>query len=360
MPSAEAAPGADIPGRHAMATIHRSSRGAWLYAAKLAIAVAILAYLVHGAQQEKLFSQLVNQQKNWMLLGLGFVCAFLSVGLSFIRWRLLVVAQGITFRTVDALRLGSLGYVLNFVSPGSLGGDLFKAVFLARDQPGRRTEAVATVVVDRLMGLAVMLVLASTGILVTGMLSSGNDALRTLCYMILAATAAGLVAVGLLLFVPGLTGPRITEWAKSLPLMGTTIARLLGTAGAYRKQKPLLLRAVALSFLVDLLYIASFYLVAHGLPFAAPSLEQHLLIVPVATLAGAIPATPGGLGTLEAAVEALYRTMPGVKDDVGTIVTLAHRLTTVAVGIVGLIYYLGHRAEVRRTLAEAEELAESG
>lgn len=342
-----------------MAVSHRSSRGTWLYVAKLALAVAILAYLVYSAQQDKRFYELVSRPKDWMRLVVGFVCAFLSVALSFVRWQLLVVALGIKFRTVDALRLGSLGYVLNFVSPGNLGGDLVKSVLLARGQPGRRTEAVATVVVDRVMGLAAMLALASAGILAAGMLSTENDALRTLCYVILAATAAGIVATGLLMFVPGLTGPRLTDWAETIPLVGATVARLLGAARTYRNQKPLLVRAAALSLFVDLLYVVSFFLVAHGLPFKTPSLEQHLLIVPVATMAGAIPVTPGGLGTLEAATEALYRTMPDV-DDVGTIVTLAYRLTTVAVAIVGMLYYLAHRAEVRQSLAEAEELAEIG
>jgi hypothetical protein len=42
------------------------------------------------------------------------------------------------------------------------------------------------------------------------------------------------------------------------------------------------------------------------------------------------------------------------------VVTLAHRVTMMAVALVGLAYYLGHRAEVREVYAEAEELVESG
>ena len=61
------------------------------------------------------------------------------------------------FRLRDAFRLGFLAFLLNFVSVGAVGGDLFKAFFIARDQPGRRTEAVATVVVDRLVGFYALL-----------------------------------------------------------------------------------------------------------------------------------------------------------------------------------------------------------
>jgi hypothetical protein len=76
-------------------------------------------------------------------------------------------------------------------------------------------------------------------------------------------------------------------------------------------------------------------------------------------MVGAIPATPNGLGTKEAAVDLLYRTIPSGKnivEGVGTMVTLAHRVTEMAVAILGLIYYLSHRKEVDEVVHEVEEL----
>jgi uncharacterized membrane protein YbhN (UPF0104 family) len=249
--------------------------------------------------------------------------------------------------------------VLNFISLGSLGGDFFKAVFLAHQQPGKRTEAIATVIVDRLMGLAVMLVIASLGILFLGLWKTDDAALRGLYQLILLSTAAGLVGGGMLLFVPALTGPRVIDWGHKAPIVGPTVARLLTAVRTYRNQKQMLTRACIMSFFVDLLYVMSVYLVASGLPVKAPTFFEHMVIVPVASLAGAIPITPAGLGTLELAMDKLYTAMHGVDDGVGTIVTLAHRLTMVAVAIVGLIYYFAYRDEVQSVMAEAEDLAES-
>jgi uncharacterized membrane protein YbhN (UPF0104 family) len=158
--------------------------------------------------------------------------------------------------------------------------------------------------------------------------------------------------------VPALSGERLCRWAKGIPLAGTTIARLIRAVRAYRNQKRKLLAAGAVCLAVDLLFVLSFYLVARGLPVHEPPLAEHLVIVPVANMAGAIPATPSGLGTMEAAVEVLYRTMPGgsgVLPGDGTLVTLAHRLTMIAVALVGMAYYLSHRAELGEVLAEAEE-----
>ncbi len=333
----------------------RSLRSLLLILGKVSLAAGILAFLIYSAHKQERFAELVEGHKNWTWLFVGFLCAFVSVALSFIRWRLLVVALGIEFSVADALRLGSMGYALNFVSPGNLGGDLIKAVFLARGNPGRRTEAVATVAIDRLMGLGAMLVLASIGIVTSGLLYTDSAALKSLCWAILAAAACGLVIAGSLIFLRPLTGGHMIARARTIPLVGSTAARLLAANRTYRDQKPLLARAALLSLVVDLLYVVSFYLVAQGLPFKTPTLQQHLIIVPVATLAGAIPGPPGGLGTLEGATEVLYRSMPGVEDGVGTIVTLAYRLTTVVVAAIGLVFYILYRAEVRDVIAAEEQ-----
>jgi hypothetical protein len=54
--------------------------------------------------------------------------------------------------------------------------------------------------------------------------------------------------------------------------------------------------------------------------------------------------------------------MPGgerIASGVGTMVTLAHRVTEMAVALFGLAYYLSHRKEVSEIYAEAEEADET-
>jgi uncharacterized membrane protein YbhN (UPF0104 family) len=138
---------------------------------------------------------------------------------------------------------------------------------------------------------------------------------------------------------------------------------LLGTVHAYRNQKQMLLGAFGLSAVVALFFISSFYFVARGLPVAEPSWTEHLMIVPVAGLVGAIPITPSGLGTLELVVEELYTAVPGgsaVARGDGTLVALTRRLTELAVAMIGLVFYFTHRREVEEVYAEAEEIAEEG
>jgi hypothetical protein len=277
-----------------------------------------------------------------------------------VRWHILVAALGLENRLLQTVRLGALGFVLNFVSLGGLGGDLFKAIFLAKDYPGRRTEAVATVVADRLLGMLMMFALATTATLLVDW-SGAPTAVIVLIHMIRLVGVASFVAAGLLLAVPALSGERLQSWVGKLPLVGSTVARLIGAVSAYRNQKRQLLLAAGLCLVVDSLFILSFYLVARGLPVQAPTLAQHFVIIPAATLAGAIPATPSGLGAMEAAVNALYQAVPSpatIPPGDGTLVALGQRATMILVAVVCLVFYLSRRTDLRNVMHEVEEAIE--
>jgi uncharacterized protein (TIRG00374 family) len=343
-----------------MTAHHHRARRTLILLVKAALAVAILSYLIVQVQRNEGFARLVDQPKQWGILAAALGCTFCAVTLTFFRWHVLITALDLPFHFVDTLRLASLGFALNFVSLGSVGGDLFKAVFLAREFPGRRTDAVATVIADRLMGLLTYLAVASVAILAADW-SHVSAAAEVLCDTILLVTAVGYTVVGLILLVPALSGPRIQDWIASLPVVGAICARLLGAVSAYRSQKLKLLMAGSISVALAALFITSFYLVARGLPLDAPTFADHAIIVPIANLAGAIPATPSGLGTLEAVAEALYQQVPshfGVVPGDGTMVALAHRLTMITVAVIGMIYYVGRRGSVSQAIHDVEEAVE--
>jgi uncharacterized protein (TIRG00374 family) len=326
---------------------------------KLALAAAIMLYLVFQARDG--FAKLAEKTIYWPLLFAGLTCTLLASALSFVRWHLLIRALTIEISLLQTMRLGALGLALNFVSPGAIGGDFFKAIFLAHGQPGKRTEAVASVVADRVLGLLTMLALASTGILATGLFSATSVPVRVLCRAILTAAAISWTGVAMLLLMPALSGGRIRAWAESLPFVGTIAGRLLGAVNAFRNKRRALAVAFSISVVMALCYVTSYYAIARGLPVDEPSWAEHLVIVPSAGLVGAIPITPSGLGTTELAVEELYQTMPGGDGNRrgdGTMVALTRRATEIVVALLGLVFYVTHMRTVREVYTEAEELAD--
>ena len=61
--------------------------------------------------------------------------------------------RGWIFSFRDAVRLGFIGNIFNLVIPGAVGGDVIKAAFLCRMQPDKKPQAVASMVLDRILGL---------------------------------------------------------------------------------------------------------------------------------------------------------------------------------------------------------------
>ncbi len=337
--------------------MHHSSRKQTLInLLKILLAISILSYLVVRLQSQSGFSRLVYEPKQWEMLLAAAGLVTLAFTMSFVRWYLLVCALGLNFHLRDAFRLGSLGYLLNFISPGSVGGDLFKAVFLAREQPQQRTNAVASIVMDRVVGLYAMLLVASIGIFVAGGHVFESIALRTIANVIRTSTLAGTIGV-ILLMVPGTTGSRVQQFVSKIPVVGDLLTRLVQAAAAYRHHRLYLFAAIAIGLLTHCLLITAFWAIGQGLPVHATTFQENLLLVPTSLFAGAVPATPSGLGTMEAVVELLYQATGAPVGD-GTMVALAYRVATILMAGVGAIYYFSARKKVDNLLHEADELVD--
>ena len=324
---------------------------------KVVLALAILGFLLQRIQGESGFERLLNEPKNWLSLAIAQGLIVVAFSLSFVRWYLLVRGLDLEFRLADAFRLGTLGFMLNQVSPGSLGGDLLKAVFIAREQPGKRTEAVATVLVDRVIGFYAMLLIASLGLVLAGGNLESEKLLNSLQTVVWSATVCGTFGLAFV-FSPLATGIRARALAAALPVVGPTITRLIEAADVYRSRRSYLFAAFGLALTTHCLLITAFWCISFGLPVRGPTFAQNASIVPIGLVAGALPLTPGGLGALEGGMELLYTLVGAGKGD-GTIVALAYRAMTYVFAAIGAFYYFSSRKKVDDLLHEAEALADS-
>ena len=94
----------------------------------------------------------LSRPLNWPAFLVALAIFSAGAFLTFIRWFVLVRAQDLPFTMASAFRLGMIGLYFSAFLPGSVGGDIVKAVAIAREQ-SRRTVAVATVILDRVIGL---------------------------------------------------------------------------------------------------------------------------------------------------------------------------------------------------------------
>lgn len=327
---------------------------------KFGASAAILGYLVWDVRSNASFAGLLSQPKDWGLLLLALTLVMAMVCTTIVRWYFLVRALGLEFTLKDAFRLGFLGFLLNFVSLGAVGGDLFKAIFIAREQHGKRAEAVATVVIDRLIGLWALFLLATIAILATGLLHSDVRQVQIVCRATLIGTVLGGLGM-LVVLTPGFTNGALSEMLTRLPKMGPTIGKVIGAVRIYRRKLPLLFWTTLMSIGVHLLGATGIYLTARGLGGNVPSLGYHFVVVPMGMIVGVLPLPMSGLGAFEAVIEYLYTHVPSavvVAKGQGLVVAFGYRVITILIAIVGLCYWLSSRREVAALLHESEQLAD--
>lgn len=330
---------------------------------KLTVSVGMLAYLFYSFRASKDYAetidQLIYQPKDWCLLAGAWFVIFISVLLTFLRWYWLVRALDLPFRLRDGLRLGFLGFLFNFVSLGSVGGDLFKAVFLAHEHPGRRAEAISTIIIDRLIGLYGLLLLGSVVIL-SGQLPEGAD-IHRLGLVTLIGTGVITLLCAIMMW-PGLLHGSLSGKLCGLPKVGPHVSNLLRAARTYRQRHGVLWASLAITMVVHVLNVAGFYFIARGLPGDAPTFASHMLIIPLAVLTSALPISLAGLGVFELAMQKLYLmvspTQPLVMiPKLGLFVALIDRVLVLLIAAVGVFFYIGGRREVREVMQEVEQEA---
>src|SRR6185295_17223213 len=181
---------------------------------------------------------------------------------------------------------------------GSTGGDLMKAFYAARETHHKKTEAVTTVFVDRLLGLWAMLLFAGVMMLPNLKLVMANAALRASSLLILGMLAA-CTGVGFVAFWGGVsrrwTGAR--AWLRRLP-KGEYLERSLESCRRFGEERLFVARTLAVSMLLNAMCVLQFLVLSRGLGLDIPALALFV-IVPAVICISALPITPSGLGVRE-------------------------------------------------------------
>ncbi len=283
---------------------------------------------------------------HWGYFGLAFAIGFVSLISTFLRWHVLVRAVGLPFRLADAMRLGFIGLFFNTFLPGAVGGDAIKAWFLAKEQ-NRRTLAVATVIMDRVIALwaLVWFVALLGGAFWLGGLLAGDGAEQ--CQKIVVVSWM-IVGVSVLVWaLLGLLSQRrahaFAERLHRLPRVGGAAAEFWRAMWIYRCRPWTVYGVMVLSLagflgFVFLFYYSMLTLWDPGPGQQVPTLAQHFLIVPIGLVIQAVPLFPGGAGIGELGFGLLYGWL-GASEASGVLGSLVQRVIMWISGLIGYVVY---------------------
>ncbi|MEO0651691.1 MAG: lysylphosphatidylglycerol synthase transmembrane domain-containing protein [Planctomycetota bacterium] len=285
-------------------------------------------------------------------IGLAFVAMFLALLCGITRWWRLLRLAGCEVRWTDSFRLTYLGLFFNLVVPGLTGGDVIKAILAAKENPGRRADALVSVVVDRVLGLGVLAALATVVILFLG---PPFDQVRLGVALVLVAMVGGALSY----VNPTLRRLlRFEQVLEALP-QSEKLKQLDSAILTYTKHPGEI--ALALVFSLGNHFFAILGIavlsIAFGVSTDVIGILDYFALVPVATMVSSLPLAPGGWGVGEAIFAFLYSLM-GASAALGVAVSISFRIVQVLLGLAGGLYLLkpGASAELHEAEAEAEAL----
>ena len=325
----------------------KSIAGTVVNLALIALAFGLLALIVY--QNREKIRDVFTRKPDYRLLLAGIVIFQVSVMLTFVRWYALVRVIEPRFTLRSTFLLGFIGYVFNLVIPGAVGGDLIKAAYLVRMRI-KKTQAVASMVIDRILGLLGLFVLASiAGVVAWGM---ATPAVQRLILAAWIATGAGLL---LLACVFGQVFTRVFGLKPAAhSKLGTITTELNTMASTYRSRLDVVALSLGLSALGHSMNVFAFYLMGKMLfPAMATTLGQHFLMGPLTLFTMAVPLPFGALGLSEGVADQLLGL---VGHPSGALAMMAFRILMFCCGLTGAVVYLANLREVRGLTAAAHEI----
>jgi uncharacterized protein (TIRG00374 family) len=210
-----------------------------------------------------------------------------------LRWQLLLGAKGVSVPLGWLTRTYFVALFAGQFLPAAIGGDAVRVVELGR-RTGDAPESVASVLIDRLVGLVSLVVLAVVAVLVSG------PGRRVGVVAAEGAFGAAAAAALLLLFSSRLRGT-VARWLEPRA-SGRRLAaggRFYEALHAYRDHRATLVAVGLLALAVQAARVGVIWMLARALGLHVPD-SVVLLAGPVVFAALALPVSLNGIGVREA------------------------------------------------------------
>jgi uncharacterized membrane protein YbhN (UPF0104 family) len=268
-----------------------------LPAARIVVSLAILGVLLRKVHPHQLAPKWDASTIGWLLGGLAV--AVVAIGLSTLRWQLVLAAMGVRarFRALFSTYL-ACQFVSSFL-PSSIGGDALRVTRLSsrrvRADAPAAPEAFASVVLDRMSGWLVLPLLCLAGLAL-------NPALRHLGRSSRLALTVSVVSLAALAVVTALAvHPRVggrlrgrAGWVRFIGSVHEGIDRV-------RRHPSAVAEVIGVAVLYQLAIVGVALLAAHALDLdIGPT--ALLVFVPAVAIIQVLPVSFGGLGVREGAL----------------------------------------------------------
>jgi uncharacterized protein (TIRG00374 family) len=301
--------------------------------ARIAVAIGLTGYILGRSDPSAVAAAAAGV--DWPWIGVAVLLVLADRALMAFRWVSLLCTIEDDRRPPMA-PLMRIFFVSTFVGtflPASIGGDIVRSYSLARLNVDAG-DAVASVLMDRLLGIASIFLMALAGLVLARDLAGNAAVVGGLL-----VTAAACAVMLLLIFNPG-----VADLVSRIPLRSVSLtgARLVDSIRKYSAHTRQLLAVLAGSLAVQALRVLQAFCLGRSLGIDAP-LAAYFAFVPLILLIMLLPITVNGLGTSQAAFVWFFS-----RAGVPSAASFALSVLFVALGIVGnlpgaVLYAAGSR-----------------
>jgi glycosyltransferase 2 family protein len=318
--------------------LRKPGRSFWIVLLKIAIIAAILVGIsrldiINPATIARIFNHPVAA-------GVAILAVAAAIHVSVLRWYLLLMIQG---QSIPLRRLWSITFTSYFIGSstlGTVGTDALRLYYIGHEKPGSVGQAYLSIVVDRLLGMAGLLLIGAILFAINfAEITRHPEMLRLV--LLSAAMAAGIILLALLVVAFDRFVSPLFSHLRVIHRIATHVSLLVQY---YRSSLPLVGLCLLLSVVVHALTLGSLVILTWALFGDTLSVSQLGLSGVMATLANQIPITPGGLALGEGTFAYLCHLMDSanVTTDYGSAVFL-QRLVALVATLPGLFSYMAYR-----------------
>lgn len=322
------------------------------FAAKLLVAALLIGWLVRGGAIDFGRLALFFERPTLLALNLGVFVA--GVVLNGAKWRLLLSALGVHVSFPRTVQLQMTALFFNTVIPGNVGGDVLKAVYVARDaRPEQRTGILLVAFVDRLVGLAGLVSMATLITAVRGPALWSDRLLRPMATAVLLLGVGVVVGPAVFLLFMRHAGARLEAWTSGSSKLARLLGQLVLTARLFSGAPKALFVALLTSMCFHATGMFFFTELTSAVTGEAAAYATIATVFPLGLLTMILPISPSGVGVGHVAFDRLFEAI-GLSG--GATVFNLFLIGQIAPCLLGVFPYLA----LRRTGALAAEASVGG
>jgi glycosyltransferase 2 family protein len=292
-------------------------------ALRLAIAAGLTVYILWKSDPHSVLAAAAGA--DWRPMAVAVLLALIDRSLMAYRWVLLLAIVDPKERPplVAIMRIFFVSTFVGTFLPASVGGDVVRAYSIAKLNV-RGGDAVASVLMDRMLGIASILVMALVGLALVHDLASDRTIVLSLAF------AAATCGVTLLLVFSRRAAAAAAMLVARLPgasrHAGQDVVESIRRYGTYHGQLTIVF---ACSIAVQVLRIVQAYYLGRGLGIDAAT-TAYFAFIPLILLVMLLPVTFNGIGTSQVAFVWFF-----ARVGVSQAAAFALSVLFVALGIVG-------------------------